>query len=175
MRIFLMGFMGCGKTTIGKQVAEKLNFTFIDLDTFIEQKYQRSISSIFEKFGETYFREIEKKELKELLCFSNIVVSTGGGTPCFFDNMQIINKLGISCYLQTDIEILATRLSTAKNQRPLIKGKTHSELIEFITETLGKREEFYKQATFTIVASNLMMYAITELIVNKIEKLFVRF
>lgn len=149
-RIFLIGYMGSGKTTIGKLLSKQLGFTFLDMDAYIEEKYFKTISQIFEAYGETYFREIERKCLHEVALFENTVIATGGGTPCFFDNMDVMNATGTTVYLKYSPEELATRLSSATNKRPLIAQKQGDELLEFISKTLLTREVFYNKAQHLI-------------------------
>jgi Shikimate kinase len=148
--------MGSGKTTIGKLLAKKLNLPFIDLDLFIENRYRKSVGEIFIEKGEADFREIERKALHEVSQFENLIISTGGGTPCFFDNMTIMNEAGTSIYLKVGIEELAKRLSGCKEKRPLIKDKSPEELKEFISINLEKREIFYNQASYIYNAEQLM-------------------
>jgi shikimate kinase len=145
-KIFLIGYMGSGKTTIGKQLAKQLDLQFTDMDMIIENRYRKSISAIFEEKGETAFRETERKILLEIIDFENIVISTGGGTPCFFDNMELMNQSGITVYLQTGVDQLAARLKNETQTRPLIKNKDSEEIKTYIAANLKKREPFYKQA-----------------------------
>lgn len=154
-KIFLTGYMGSGKTTVGKQLARKLNLQFIDMDMFIENRYRKSVSAIFEEKGEAAFREIERRALLELLDFENVVISTGGGTPCFFDNMDLMNQSGITVYLKVSIDELAERLKTKKQKRPLIKDKDSEEMKNYISVNLEKREQFYNRATFTFESDGL--------------------
>ncbi len=164
MRIYLLGFMGCGKTTIGKTLAKKLNYTFIDLDTFIEEKSKCLIDNIFKEQGEDKFRELEKAALNKIFQLDNIVVSTGGGTPCFFDNIKRMNRQGISIYLKMDADALVNRLANNKVARPLIKQKSLSELKNYISKTLKKREKYYQKAHFVIDADNLKVDDLVEMV-----------
>ncbi len=152
-RIFLIGFMGSGKTTVGKLLAQKLEFSFIDLDQYIENRLLKNISTLFTEGGEDSFRAIEHKLLLEVAQIDNVVVSTGGGTACFHNNMEIMNEAGISIYLKISHQILQNRLQKAKEFRPLIKDKTDQELFAFILEALQKREKYYQQASL-IVSNN---------------------
>jgi len=145
-KLYLVGYPGSGKTTIGKLLARKLNRSFIDMDEFIENRYRKTISAIFEEKGEAGFREIEHRVLQEVSSFENAVISTGGGLPCFFDNMDIMNRTGITVYLKAEVDELFGRLSFDKQKRPLIKGKSPEELRSFIEENLKKRELFYNRA-----------------------------
>jgi shikimate kinase len=147
--------MGSGKTTIGKKLTKKLNLQFIDLDAFIENRYRKSVEEIFAEKGEAVFREMEQKALHEVAQFENVVISTGGGTPCFFDNMTFMNKIGTTIYLKVSIDELARRLNGSKEKRPLIKGKNQENLKTFIANNLEKREVFYNQASYTFEVEQL--------------------
>ena len=145
-RIFLLGYMGAGKTTLGKILAKDKNLEFIDLDHFIEARYKKTISQIFEESGEQKFREIESSLLKEVSNFENVIISTGGGTPCFFDNIAYMNSCGKTIYLKTSPQSLAKRLNMTKSKRPLLKDKTEKELSDFIIAALQNREPYYNQS-----------------------------
>jgi shikimate kinase len=145
-RVFIVGYMGSGKTTVGRRLARSLSLQFIDLDAFIEGKYRKTVSQLFEERGEEGFRELERQTLREVAEFENVVISTGGGTPCFFDNMALMNRAGITVYLQTEPEELAHRLISSRTVRPLIAGKSKEELVSFVTEHLAQRESYYLTA-----------------------------
>ena len=153
-KIFLIGFMGSGKSTIGRKLANKLSYTFYDLDKEIEHKEGSSIAEIFSKKGEQYFRKLES-EVLSTLSNENQVIALGGGTPCYADNMEFINQTGTSIYLKYNAGILFSRLVKAKSQRPLLAGKTDEELKAFIEEKLTERELFYKQSEYIIESPNL--------------------
>ena len=138
--------MGAGKTTLGKAFAHAMNMSFIDLDWYIEERYHRSISEIFAERGEAGFRELERSMLHEVGEFENVLISTGGGTPCFFDNMEYMNRQGKSVFLDVDVDVLFRRLRVAKQQRPLLVDKNDEELMAFIVEALQKRLPFYEKA-----------------------------
>lgn len=150
MRIYLIGYMGCGKSTLGRRLSKHTGLQFIDMDHYIEERNCKTIPQIFAEEGEAEFRKKERKALEELAEFTDIIIATGGGAPCFFDNIEDMNQTGKTIYLNIDPEILADRLMNSKTERPLIKGKSHEELVAFIDETLKKRNEFYKQAHFQI-------------------------
>ncbi len=150
MRIYLIGYMGSGKSTLGRKLAHKLGLQFVDMDHYIEQRNYKTVPQIFEEEGEEAFRKKERQALEELSEFTDLVIATGGGAPCFFDNMDLMNRTGKTIYLDIHPEILAHRLTLSKTERPLIKGKSEAELIRFIDETLEKRSRFYKQAQFKI-------------------------
>lgn len=145
-RVFIVGYMGVGKTTVGKGLAALLDLEFIDLDKYIENKYRKTIPQIFAEKGEEGFRNIERGALEELANFENVIISTGGGAPCFFDNMETMNHSGITVYIQADPEELANRLLASKTERPLISGKSREELIPFIQKHLSARECYYNKA-----------------------------
>jgi shikimate kinase len=153
--IFLIGYMASGKTAMGKRLAERLGLQFVDTDTFIENRYRKTVAEIFEERGESGFREIERRTLLEIADFENVVIATGGGLPCYFNNIEIMNGAGITVYLQTDAEELAARLETARQKRPLVKGKTAVELKNYVETSLSAREKFYLQAKI-ILDCNLL-------------------
>lgn len=146
--IFLIGFMGTGKSITGKKLALTLGRVFIDLDVIIEQETNRKIADIFAEEGEMEFRNIESAVLKSCIVEDSII-SCGGGTPCYKDNMEFINANGYSIYLKTNRGILVSRLIQNKSKRPLLADKCDAELIVFINHLLDNREPFYEQATFS--------------------------
>ena len=164
MRIFLIGFMGCGKTTLGKRLAKNLNYNFIDLDNYIEKTTNKTITEIFENKGEKKFRIVEKESLMEVCKKDNLVIATGGGTPCFFDNMQKILDSGKAIYLKMEIEDLLERLETEKSQRPLIENKSAKELENFIRNKLSEREYFYKKSNYILQGKSICEKEIQNLI-----------
>ncbi len=147
--------MGSGKTTIGKKLAKKLAYQFVDLDDLIEKKCGTSIANYFEKYGEESFRIIEQQTLRETLEQNNTIVSTGGGTPCFFSNMAEINQTGISFYLKTDVDLLVSRLKGATDKRPLIRNMNSEDLKKYLTDLTSIREPFYQKANFVVNAKDL--------------------
>ncbi|MBK7873331.1 MAG: shikimate kinase [Saprospiraceae bacterium] len=146
MRIFLIGFMGSGKSHVGKRLAHLCNIPFIDLDNEIEQQEGRTIPQIFEQNGEAAFRAIEQNALHKILKHEDAVIATGGGTPCFFDNMNWMNQYGITIYLQTPVDILVERLQSERAHRPLLQNLNDETLYTFIAEKLAAREMYYLQA-----------------------------
>ena len=138
--------MGAGKTTIGKALARKTGLEFFDLDWYVENRYRMKIPQIFAEKGEDGFRELERNMLHEVTEFEDVVISCGGGTPCFFDNIDYMNSLAETVYLKAEPEVLRRHLLMAKSQRPLIQGKTPDELRDFIKESLANREPFYAKA-----------------------------
>lgn len=154
MRIYLIGYMGCGKSTLGRQLSEKLGLSFIDLDKYIEERNYKTIPQLFSEFGEKTFRIIERKALEEVSEFNDVVVATGGGTPCFYDNMELMNDTGITIFIDLETSILAQRLLKSKTERPLLKGKSRKELIEFMELTLQNRLLYYNQAKIRITGES---------------------
>ncbi len=150
MRIFLIGFMASGKTSIGEKIAKKLNLQFIDIDNVIEEESGLQISDIFTERGEDYFRNLEENALNKIIEKENVVIATGGGTTCFFDNMELMNKNGITVYIKLSALDLFNRLENSQTDRPLLKGLNKEKLLAKIVELLNKREKFYKQAQYTI-------------------------
>ena len=147
-RVFLMGFMGAGKTTLGKALAKDLGISFIDLDQYIECRFMKSVSQIFALKGEQGFREIESRMLREVGDFDDVIVSCGGSTPLIGDNMDFMLEHGQTVYLKCDNETLLRRLKVARSQRPLIASKTDDELAAFIESETARREPGYLRAEF---------------------------
>ncbi len=152
MLVFLVGYMGCGKSSIGRALARRLGFRFLDTDALLEQRCGRSVREIFASEGEERFRELERDVLSELVAGAgpDAVVATGGGAPCFFDNMACMNRAGLTVYFQMSPEKLAARLEHGKAKRPLLKDKTPEELEGFIRDNLARREAFYLQSKLII-------------------------
>ena len=155
--IFLIGFMGSGKTTLGRKLAAKMGYEFIDLDHKLEQQVELSIAEYFSLFGEDAFRKLESEVLKNTIYPENAIVSTGGGLPCFFDNMDWMNAHGKTVYIKLAPKTLADRLENGKEERPLLQEKHGDELVAFIEQKLAEREDFYSQAN--IVADGLSLTA----------------
>ncbi len=159
--------MGCGKSTLGRRLSEHLNLQFVDMDHYIEMRNHKTIPQIFAQDGETEFRKKERMALEELSEFSDIVIATGGGAPCFFDNIDLMNNSGKTIYININPSILADRLLKSKTERPLIKGKSRDELVAFIDETLKKRNLFYKQAKFEITQPDIDLEQIENFLFSK--------
>ncbi|MDB5032372.1 shikimate kinase [Mucilaginibacter sp.] len=162
MRLFFIGFMGCGKTTWSRKLAAHLGYEFMDLDHMLEEKAGMTIAEYFTAHGQDAFRELESKILKETAYPENAVVSTGGGLPCFFDNMEWMNTNGKTIYIKLSPKTLADRLDKGKVTRPLLHGLHGDGLIAFITEKLAEREVFYEQATHIVNGIDLSVEALAE-------------
>lgn len=150
IRVILVGYMGSGKTTVGKALAAELNVQFYDLDWYIRTRYRKSVDELFAEHGEAGFRDLEQRMLHEVAEFEDVVISCGGGTPCFFDNMAYMNSLAETVYLKCTPEVLSQHLKMGKSIRPLLLGKTEEELDEFIRTSLEERERYYTQAKHTL-------------------------
>ena len=155
MLLFLVGYMGCGKSSIGRPLAKRLGMQFVDMDTEIERRCGMSVRDFFAAHGEQEFRRYEHEVLQELTKAENTVVATGGGVPCFFDNMSLMNAAGLTIYFKLSPEKLAARLEYGKNKRPLLRGKSQEELVAFIRENLEQREPFYAQARLIVEGDRL--------------------
>ena len=140
-RIILIGYMGAGKTTVGKALSQSLALPFYDLDWYIEERYRRTIPQIFAENGENGF-----------------IISCGGGTPCFFDNMEYMNRQAQTVYLKASPDVLFQHLKMGKVERPLLKDKTEDEMKQYIRDSLAIREPFYSRAQYTLDVSLLENY-----------------
>jgi len=155
VRYFVIGFKNSGKTTLCRKLARMLNFEFIDLDEYIEEKEGLSIPEIYTASGEENFRTLEWKSLKELVKKDNIVVSTGGGVPCHCNNMNLMEKSGEVIYLKVTDETLVSRLKRAVHNRPIVKGKTEEELRLYIADLRSRCEHHYKRAKYIVDGENI--------------------
>ncbi len=155
MKIFLIGFMGTGKTFWGKKWAQRLNYFFIDLDEKIEEKVGLPITAIFESKGETYFRELETLVLKEMIDQNNVIIACGGGTPCFHNNMKWMNEHGKTVYLSRTPTELFKHVARETNKRPLLKDLNDTEILNFIEQKLQDRLPFYTQASITLHSDHI--------------------
>ena len=145
-RIILVGYMGSGKTTIGKALSKETGMMFYDLDWYIESRMHKTVSQIFAERGEEAFRKMEYNMLHEVAEFEDVIISCGGGTPCFFDNMDYLSRQGDVVYLKASPDTLYKHLLMAKVERPLLKDKTQDELTDYITSHLAEREPYYQKA-----------------------------
>lgn len=155
MLFFLIGFMGSGKTLLGKEAAEKADIPFCDMDRLIEKSEKKSLPEIFAENGETYFRQLEFDFLRQIPINETVLIATGGGVPCHTNNMDYMNSIGKTIYINLTPEQLQVRLeATDIASRPLLKGKRQKELFDFITSKLAEREPFYKQADYIITGED---------------------
>lgn len=171
IKISLIGYMGSGKTSTGRLISEKMNLDFFDLDEEIEKKHQKTISEIFQKNGQIKFRKIEKEMLNELLnSDKSMVLSLGGGTPAYYDNMDVINKHSVSFYLRHNLKTLSDRLINQKENRPLIAHLNSEEMNEFIAKHLFERRNFYEKANYIINASDKDINKLSEEIIRLLHQ-----
>lgn len=170
-RVIIVGYMGAGKTTVGRALAKELGLTFYDLDWYIEERMRKTVPDIFAERGEEGFRRVERTMLHEAAEFENVVLSCGGGTPCFFDNMEYINSQGDTVYLKADPEVLLAHLKMGKVERPLLRGKTPEQMRDFITEQLAAREKYYSMAKHTLDVNLLDTYEKIKISVAKLREM----
>jgi len=154
-KVYILGFMGSGKTTAGKKLASALGWSFIDLDSKIEEETGKTIPELFSEYGEEYFRNTETEVLKSLKSQADTVISTGGGAPCHSDNMNFMLDTGLTIYLKLTPGQLCSRLSESDGERPLIKNLNRENLLIFIKEKLSEREKWYKSAAITVEGIDL--------------------
>ena len=170
MNIYLIGFMGSGKSLIGKRLAERLSLNFLDMDDLLVKKQGMSIASIFERRGEKYFRQLEANALRELANVDKTVVATGGGVPCFSNNMAWMNGDGVTIFLDVPVDVLAKRLENESATRPLLAGKSTKELKLFIKNKLEERLVDYGKAQFVCHAD-----APVDTLIDSLGRYFKRF
>jgi shikimate kinase len=159
--------MGCGKSTMGRKLAKQLGYDFIDLDQEIEKRTDTTIGNYFSANGEMAFRELERKTLQEFDYPLNCIVATGGGAPCYFDNMDWMNANGTTVYIEMSPLALARRLEKGKEKRPLLKDLNETQMIAFIEGKLAEREDYYKRAKLIVEGINLSADALSALIIAK--------
>lgn len=169
MRIYLIGYMGSGKSSMGKKLAARMNYTFVDIDQLIEAEQNLSVGELFAQQGEDTFRNLERLALHQSFENDNIVVSTGGGTPVFFDNMDLMKSRGLCVYLQANPAVLLSRLLPNQQSRPIIASLEKDELLAFISEQLAKRLPFYEKASLHIEARDLTPAILHKQVLNWIE------
>ncbi len=157
-RIIIIGYMGTGKTTLGKELAKVTGLQFYDLDWYIESRMHKTVAQLFAEKGEEGFRKIERNMLHEVAEFEDVIISCGGGTPCFFDNIDYMNRQGDTVYLKAAPEVLYEHLKMGRVERPLLKDKTADEMRAFIQAQLQKRSPYYEKAKHTLDVNLLDNY-----------------
>jgi len=170
MRIFLIGYMGSGKSTVGRILSRHLGFEFIDTDQKFEETYRISITDFFSKYGEENFRLMERKILQETFQTDNLIISTGGGTSCYFDNLGLMKKSGITIFLSMNVENLTNRLIHARKKRPLLMDMQVDQLHDHIHHQLEKRLSYYCLADITIDINGLTPDRIIDSILEQISR-----
>lgn len=166
-RIYLVGYMGAGKTTAARRLAQRLGWEVADTDDLFEAKYKISVCDFFNKYDEPLYRKLESEVLKETEKLENVVISTGGGTACYFDNMDWMNQHGLTVFLRISQKAVVDRLVHAKRKRPLAEGKSEEELVAFVEQHYTGRLPFYEQARITVKAEDLDL----DSLVKQIEEL----
>ncbi len=169
-RIIIIGYMGSGKTTVGNALSKDLGLPFYDLDWYIETRMHATVKQLFDQRGQDGFRRIEHNMLHEVAEFENVIISCGGGTPCFFDNMDYINQQGETVYLKCTTDVLYQHLKMGHTVRPLLLNKTPEEVRQFIEQQLTEREAYYRQAKHTIDVSLMDNYEKIKITVKAIER-----
>lgn len=170
MVLFLIGYMGCGKSSIGRTLAKRMDYVFVDMDSEIERECEMTVSEIFATHGESYFRERESEVLQKVAHRGdNIVVATGGGVPYFGNNMQVMKSMGVAVYFKMSPAKLVQRLVHGRDKRPIIREKSDSELLEFICDNLIRREPFYLQASLVIDCDGVSDDYIARHVINYVE------
>lgn len=164
MRIFLVGYMGSGKTRTGKLLAKALNYGFMDVDELFEERYRISIRDFFKKYDEEAFRKLEHQLLSETILRDDVVYSMGGGTPCFFDNMEMLNRYGLTVYIKMPALALYHRLKDSKKQRPVLHRMTSDDLLPHIESQLVVRDPFYSRAGLIVNGINLNINELAQMI-----------
>lgn len=170
-RIIIIGYMGAGKTTVGKALARDLGMVFYDLDWYIESRMHKTVKQIFDDMSEEGFRKIEHNMLHEVAEFEDVVISCGGGTPCFFDNIDYMNAQGETVYLKASPEVLYGHLKMGKTVRPLLLNKTPDEVRAFIQTQLASREPYYSKAKHTLDVNLMDNYEKIKVSVRKVKEL----
>ena len=163
--------MGAGKTTVGKALGKETGLQFYDLDWYIEGRMRKTVPQLFAERGEDGFRQVERTMLHEAAEFEDVILSCGGGTPCFFDNMDYMNAQGDTVYLKASPEVLCAHLRMGKTRRPLLEGKTPEELLGFVTEQLARREQYYLAARHVLDVDLLDNYEKIKVSVERLRSM----
>ena len=166
-RIYIVGYMGAGKTTAARHLASHLGWEVVDTDALFEEKFKISVCDFFNKYDEPLYRKLESEVLKSTESLENVVISTGGGTACYFDNMEWMNQHGLTVFLRISQKAVVDRLLHAKRKRPLAEGKSEAELTEFVQRHYTSRLPYYEQAQITVKAEDLDLEGLVRLIEKK--------
>ena len=169
-RIYLVGYMGAGKTTAAKRLAQRLGWEVADTDTLFEEKYKISVDDFFQKYDEPLYRKLEAEILKSTENLSHTVISTGGGTACYFDNMDWMNRHGLTVFMRISPEAAVDRVIHSRHKRPLARGKSEAELMEYVSWHYASRIPFYEQARLTVKSEDFDLDNLLQLIENEKDK-----
>lgn len=161
-RIYLVGYMGAGKTTAAKRIAKRLGWEMVDTDALFEEKYKISVDDFFQKYDEQLYRKLESEILKNTELLENTVISTGGGTACFFDNMDWMNQHGLTVFMRISPESAVDRVLHSRHKRPLTRGKTEEELMEYVSWHYAQRLPFYERAKITVKSEDFDLDGLME-------------
>ena len=154
-RIYIVGYMGAGKTTAARRLAQRLGWEVVDTDALFEEKYKISVNDFFNKYDEALYRKLESEVLKATENLENVVVSTGGGTACYFDNMEWMNQHGLTVFMHISPKAAVDRVIHSRHKRPLVEGKSEEELTEFVNKHYASRMPFYEKARITVKSEDL--------------------
>lgn len=166
-RLYIIGYMGSGKTTIARRIAYRLGWDVVDTDALFEEKYRVSVDDFFHKYDETLFRKLESEVLKSTGLLDDVVVSTGGGTACYYDNMEWMNQHGLTVFLRISPQSAVDRLLHSKRKRPLAENKSESDLTEYVAKHYASRLPFYEQAKVTVKAEDFDLDYFIEILKNE--------
>ena len=166
-RIYLVGYMGAGKTTAAKRLAHRLGWEVADTDALFEEKYRISIDDFFQKYDEPLYRKLESEILKSTESLDKVVISTGGGTACYFDNMDWMNQHGLTVFMRISPTAAVDRVLHSRHKRPLARGKTEAELMEFVSQHYAARMPFYERAQITVKSEDFDLEGLVLLIENQ--------
>ena len=163
-RIYLVGYMGAGKTTAARRLAHRLGWETVDTDALFEEKYKISVCDFFNKYDEALYRKLESEVLKATESLESTVISTGGGTACYFDNMEWMNQHGLTVFMRISPQAAVDRVIHSRHKRPLVEGKSEEELTEFVNRHYASRMPFYEQAKITVKSEDLDVEGMMNLI-----------
>ncbi len=163
-RIYIVGYMGAGKTTAARRLAQRMGWEVVDTDALFEEKYKISVNDFFNKYDEPLYRKLESEVLKATESLDHVVVSTGGGTACFFDNMDWMNQHGLTVFLRISPQAAVDRVIHSRHKRPLVEGKSEEELTEFVSQHYASRLPFYEQARITAKSEDFDIESLMEAI-----------
>ena len=166
-KIYLVGYMGAGKTTAAKRLANRLGWEVVDTDALFEEKYRISVDDFFQKYDEPLYRKLESEILKSTESLEHTVISTGGGTACYFDNMDWMNQHGLTVFLSISPKAAVDRVIHSRHKRPLARGKTEAELMEFVSQHYAARMPFYERAQITVKSEDFDLEGLMLLIENQ--------